>query len=85
MALAVARVAEHSPLHRPKCLERAVALDRMLRRAGIDDGRIRVGVRLREGGFEAHAWVELGGVVLGDEEWHVRTFTPVTVMQPIRP
>lgn len=85
MALAVSRVAEHGPLHRPQCLVRAVALDRLLRGAGIHDGRIRVGVRLREGGFEAHAWVELQGVVLGDEEWHVRTFTPVTEMQPVRP
>lgn len=83
MALAVSRVAEHGPLYRPRCLVRAVALDRLLRGAGIHEGRIRVGVRLREGEFEAHAWVELRGVVLGDEEWYVRTFTPVTGMQPI--
>lgn len=85
MALAVSRVAEHGPLYRPRCLVRAVALDRLLRGAGIEDGRIRVGVRLGGGEFEAHAWVELGGAVLGDEEWHVRTFTPVTDMQLVRP
>lgn len=85
MALAVSRVAEHGPLLRPRCLVRAVAIDRLLRGAGIDGGRVRVGVRLRGRDFEAHAWVELGGVILGDEEWHVRTFTPVTDMQPVRP
>lgn len=85
MALAVSRVAEHGPLLRPQCLVRAVALDRLLRSAGIEAGRIRIGVRLRSGGFEAHAWVELGELVLGDEEWHVRTFTPMTDMQTVLP
>jgi hypothetical protein len=81
LALAVSRAAEHG-LFRPACLVRALALDRLLRGRGIDTGQIRIGVRMRAGDFAAHAWVELGDLILGDEEWHVRTFTPVTDLYP---
>lgn len=78
LALAVSRAAEHG-LFRPTCLVRALAIERFLRVRGIDSGRVRVGVRMggRGSGFGAHAWVELGDLILGDEEWHVRSFTPV--------
>ncbi len=82
LALAVSRAAEHG-LFRPTCLVRAVALAGLLRGRGIQEGRVRVGVRVRGGGFAAHAWVELGDLILGDEEWHVRTFTPVRSVYPV--
>jgi hypothetical protein len=39
----------------------------LLRRRGIA-GDLRIGVRKEAGRFEAHAWVELGGRVLNDNE-----------------
>lgn len=73
---AVDRAAEHG-FFRPTCLVRAAAIQRLLRRDGIAAGSIRVGVRRDVGGFAAHAWVEVGDQVLGDQAPHVRTFTPV--------
>ena len=76
LALAIERAAEHGPI-RATCLERAVALDRMLRRHGISRGRIRVGVRLEDGQFLAHAWVELGDLILADAPRRVRAFQSI--------
>lgn len=73
LALAVERAAEHG-LFRPQCLVRAVALNRLLESHGIRGSRIRVGVRVGEQGFAAHAWVELGEQVLGDRADRVRGF-----------
>lgn len=81
LALAIGRAAEHG-VFRPACLVRAVALNRMLRKRGIGGGQVRVGVRMRDGTFAAHAWVELDDLILGDEEWHVSTFTTVTDLTP---
>lgn len=77
LALAISRAAEHG-VFRATCLVRAVALERWLRKSGIQGGRVRVGVRLHGGEFAAHAWVELGDLVLGDTEWNVRGFTPLS-------
>ena len=54
---------------RGACLVRSLALHRLLERGGVPGSVVRVGVRL--GGdsnpaFEAHAWVEVQGVVVGD-------------------
>lgn len=84
LALAISRAAEHG-VFRPACLVRAIALERMLRRRGIETGRVRVGVRWQEGAFSAHAWVELDEQVLGDAEWHVRTFTPLGYVRSTGP
>ncbi len=59
--------AAHRLPGRPACLSRSVTLWWLLRRRGIDSA-IRIGVRTAEGRFEAHAWVELGGVVLNDSQ-----------------
>jgi len=60
-----ARSAErHGPLT-PNCLERSLTLWWMLRRDGIE-GNLHIGARKNESRFEAHAWVELRGVVLND-------------------
>ncbi len=74
---AVTRAARYG-LFRPKCLVRSLAVQRMLRRRGIEASELRIGVRLDQGALAAHAWVELGGAVVGDTVKHVRTFTPVT-------
>jgi hypothetical protein len=84
LALAVSRAAEHG-VFRPACLVRAIALERWLRRRGIEAGRVRVGVRWQGGAFSAHAWVELNEQVLGDAEWHVRAFTPLGYVRSSRP
>jgi hypothetical protein len=53
------------------CLEQSLALWWLLRRRGIA-AEIRIGARKNEGRFEAHAWVDFGGLVLnGTAETHV--------------
>lgn len=76
LALAVERAAENGPI-RATCLERAVALDRLLRRHGVERGRIRVGVRWEDGQFLAHAWVELGDLILADTADRVQAFRAI--------
>ena len=73
LALAIGRAAEHG-VFRPLCLVRAVALKRMLDRHGYDGGIVKIGVRLNRGRFAAHAWVAYGAQILGDQEWHVKSF-----------
>lgn len=63
---------------RPQCLVRSLAIQRMLVRRGITETTIRIGVRLRDGEFSAHAWVELDGMVIGDSRAHVESFTRIT-------
>jgi hypothetical protein len=77
LALAVGRAAEFG-VFRPLCLVRAVALNRVLERHGIKGSRVRVGVRMRNGRFAAHAWVEYGDRVLGDNEAHVGSFVELS-------
>ncbi len=73
LALAIGRAAEHG-VFRPLCLVRAVALKRMLDRHGYNGGIVKIGVRLNRGRFAAHAWVAYGSQILGDQEWHVKSF-----------
>lgn len=53
--------------YRPNCLQRSVVLWWLLRQQGLGS-EFRIGVRLREGVFEAHAWVERAGRVLNDRQ-----------------
>lgn len=82
LALAVGRAAENG-VFRPLCLVRAVALQRMLEQKELKGSRIRIGVQRRGERFAAHAWVEYGPLLLGDAEWHVRRFTPLTDVRPV--
>lgn len=84
LALAVNRVARFG-LTRPRCLARAIALHRLLDADGEGGSIVRVGVRRGRSGFEAHAWVEIGGVVVGDREDHVRSFVPVRGLDVVAP
>ena len=63
LASAINRATRYG-LFRPLCLTRAVALSHMLDAHGIAGHRIRIGVRRDGGSFAAHAWVELGHLVL---------------------
>ncbi len=50
---------------RVTCLRRSLAAWWLLRRHGVIS-EIQIGVRRRDGAFEAHAWVERDGIVLND-------------------
>jgi hypothetical protein len=76
LARAIHRAA-HYGLTRPGCLVRSIALKRLLSSSGFD-AVVRVGVRQRNGSFDAHAWVELDGAVLGDHESHTESFTELS-------
>jgi hypothetical protein len=84
IALAVVRAARFG-VFRPQCLVRSVAISRMLTARGIHGGVVRVGVRRTGGEFLAHAWVELAGETLGDEDEHVGSFVPLTNLDVTRP
>jgi hypothetical protein len=73
LALAVMRAAEHG-VFRPLCLVRSVALKRLLDRHGFSGSMVRIGVRMSRGRFAAHAWVAYNDQILGDQEWHVKSF-----------
>lgn len=80
IALAINRVAEYG-VFRPKCLVRSRALRQLLDSAGIAGAEVRVGVQLSRGRFLAHAWVEYGGQVVGDDPEFVARFDPMTELQ----
>jgi len=73
---------------RTNCLERSLTLQWLLRRRGIATD-LRIGARKESEHFEAHAWIELEGVVLNDpDEAHLH-FAPFkgesTVMETQTP
>lgn len=74
IARMVNAAARYSP-YKANCLKRSLALWWLLRRRGIDSD-VRIGVRKIEGSFQAHAWVEMGGVVVNDTPRFVQAFTP---------
>jgi Transglutaminase-like superfamily len=68
MAKKTARAVRSAELHgplRPNCLERSMVLWWLLRTRGMN-GELHIGARMKQAQFEAHAWVELGGLVLND-------------------
>ena len=80
LGLAVDRAASYG-VFRPRCLVRSVALQRVLESRGLHGSRIRIGVRVKRGRFDAHAWVEYGDLVLGDRAEHTRGFADLTDIQ----
>lgn len=80
LGLAVSRAGDYG-VFRPLCLVRAVALNRLLERHRIHGSRIRIGVRMRNGRFGAHAWVEFDGNVVGDSTAHVASFAELADVQ----
>lgn len=69
------RATARSLFFRTTCLEQSLVLCWMLRRRGID-ATLRVGARKEADIFEAHAWVELGGAVVGDASGEHQHFAP---------
>lgn len=80
---AMDRVARFGVL-RPTCLEYALALQWVLRRRKIGPGVIRIGVQMRDGAFAAHAWLQLGDLVLGDRQSRVARFQHLTDLKAFR-
>jgi hypothetical protein len=76
LSWAVTRAARYG-VFRPKCLACSLALHRLLVRAGIGASRIHIGVRSQGTEFRAHAWVTVGGLVLGDDPAFVATFSEI--------
>ncbi len=64
-AIIVDLAARHH-LHVMTCLRRALALQWLLRRHGVETA-LRIGVRKDDRDLEAHAWVEHDGVNLGPD------------------
>jgi hypothetical protein len=64
------------------CLPRSLALRNMLRNRGVA-ASVRIGVRAgdRPGGprLDGHAWVEVGGKVVGDDPQHVARYAPYEI------
>jgi hypothetical protein len=76
IAMMGAAVARRLPF-KPTCLEKALALWWLLRRHRIP-ADLRIGVRKGvNGDFEAHAWVEADGVVLGESGEDHTLFVPL--------
>ncbi len=79
----IARAVDIAARNRPapaSCLVRSLALERLLRQAGYA-AHLRLGVQRTTGQLQGHAWVEVGGRVVGDaqtaasefwvlEDWH---------------
>lgn len=81
VALMVNVAAGHG-LTRVRCLQRSLVLWCLLERNGIDS-EIRYGARKEDGQLQAHAWVEVGGVALHDNEHRdFSTFQEVTGTNP---
>lgn len=76
MATAIDRVARFG-LFRPTCLVRAIALERLLRHTEAGAAAVRIGIRRHRTVLLAHAWIELGGRVVGDDPARVRQFIPL--------
>lgn len=55
------------------CLRQAMLLQWWLRRRRLD-ARLKLGTRLQEGQFDAHAWVELDGQALGQNKLNHQAF-----------
>lgn len=70
------KVAARYSLRHATCLERSLVLWWLLRRRGIG-ANIQIGVRKDSDQIEAHAWVELDGVVINDYPDIGATFAPL--------
>jgi hypothetical protein len=75
------RVAAQRGLYRSKCLDQSLVLRWLLRRQGID-ARIVFGARKEDERMEAHAWVEVDGVAIGEDDGVNHRFTPLEELTP---
>jgi hypothetical protein len=80
LAIAVSRAARHGLL-RPSCLVRAIALHRLIEAHGYAGSRVRVGVHWSGNRFDAHAWVDYMGIIVGDDPLHVARFEEIAPLE----
>lgn len=80
VVLGVTRAAAYG-MFTPTCLVKSMAITGRLKDAGIAGAVLRVGVARRKGQFVAHAWVELGGEVIGDDASAVERYEPLDGLQ----
>jgi len=84
-AQTIARFEQSTARHlflQTNCLEQSLALCWLLHRRGIP-AALRIGARKNEGRLEAHAWVELSGTVLNQDQGQHVHFAPFE--RPILP
>jgi hypothetical protein len=81
LGLAVNRAANHV-LGAGSCLTRSLLLRWLLRFYGTPSD-LRIGVRVEQGKFAAHAWVEMDGIPVNDQPEAVAGF--VAFDQPVSP
>jgi hypothetical protein len=70
------RIAAEHGLYRAKCLEQSLVLRWLLQRQGID-ARIVFGARKDDEQMQAHAWVEVNGVALSEDNGVYQDFSPL--------
>jgi hypothetical protein len=61
------------------CLERAVALQRVLTRRGVA-ARLEIGARKCESEWETHAWVSVNGLSLDAQQLHFQVLRSASVV-----
>ena len=74
VARMVRLAAERGPIE-AKCLEQSLVLSWLLRRRGVD-ARILFGARKQDAQMEAHAWVEIDGKAINEEQGFHQDFVP---------
>jgi len=70
------RIAAERGPYRAKCLEQSLVLRWLLLRQGIE-ARILFGARKEDEQMQAHAWVEVNGVALNEDNGVYRDFSPL--------
>lgn len=78
------RAASRHGVGSPSCLEESLVLLHMLAKQGIS-AQLRIGVKRNQPKFEAHAWVECGGIALNESDALHDHFTPFETEFPNLP
>lgn len=74
------RIAANHHLYPMTCLRQALALQRLLLMEGIAS-ELRIGVRKDAGALDAHAWLEVQGVPVGQSRGAVENFAPLVTLE----
>ena len=64
------------------CLTRSLLLRWMLQRRGVAS-QLRIGVRMKQGALDAHAWVESAGIPINDRSDVGEQFAPFAELLPL--
>ena len=70
------RIAAERGPYRAKCLEQSLVLRWLLLQRGID-ARIVFGARKQDEEIQAHAWVEVNGIALSEDNGAYQDFAPL--------